>query len=543
MFMEWREPGDDPVEDTPPANPASQPAQQLAEPPKESVKNIIKDALTKNEEEKSNGEWPMPEEYAASQKKEQEEKNEINEHQQVENNDANQDNNAQEDPNNQTTAVNIHTNEENNEVEVEKTSEVIESKVKPIILDDNEKPVEIQDEQTATNESGRENTQPQGNEPHKTTKKNNKKGNTGVVDKNTFISMLRQSQTSRPRTSFRKTTRSKSTPIASDKLPLIADNILRGKDANINEPSQIAELIDELIGRRIKALDENDYLQCNKIDDAIAKLRLKYRSDDRTELFNLIKDNLDKRRKEAEAALNDKKEKWKQKWKEFDESQENEKNALHERQVKEFEDFESYWSDPNNYTEYTKRSKGQLNEIMVERQLAMTGRFVEAEQQKKMNMQNDKRMVQEQFSKLQKHYEDMRAELIQNQEKDVQKLLSQQDIKRKLLVEKENFKIGRKKKALENVNRTIEAEKKFANFCARTYKRDPSIVLPPTVIANPTSVDLPPMPPSKIHPRGVEDKVRISSKPQFVPLALPQLKIKKYSVPKIQDKKNMAGTI
>lgn len=356
-----------------------------------------------------------------------------------------------------------------------------------------------------------------------------------TLSRRQFIALMKgeSAEKKRPKTVMK--TRSLSSTVPSTKIPGYADEAIAGKNIHITDALAITDIIDELIGRKIQALDDNDYVQAHKIGEAMNKLRASYRVNDREALYNMVVNQLAQRKKAAEEDLSDSKRVWKDKWRDIEKKHKDEMDKLYERHVKEHEQFEEYWKDPANYSEFTKRTATQLEHIAVERALVIAGRFLEAEQFKKMNEKKEKSYKVEQSQKLQSKFEEERANLIRAQEDDVQKLKYQQENEKRLLSKQEKIEMDVKKLKLENVTRTLEDEKQFWNFCARTYKRDPSKVVPPTVSTRGGN-DLPPMPPGRIFPRGVEDKVRLSKRPQTSPLSLPSLRFKRYKVPKYGEK-------
>ena len=355
-----------------------------------------------------------------------------------------------------------------------------------------------------------------------------------TLDRKQFFALMKGEQPkNRPRTMMRNRPISSSLPPS--KVPEYADRAIEGKSLHITDPVAVSDIIDELIGRRIQALDENDYLKAHKIDEAMAKVRTGYRTNDRESLYNSTIHNLSQKKKMAEEDMQETKQQWKEKWKKFDQKQKEERDQQHERHIKEHEDLEEYWRDPSHYYEFNKRNPTQLQHIAIERSLAMTGRFEEAEQWRKMNEKNDKLIIKENYTRLQQKFDQQRQHLIELQEADAKRLQFQQDIERKLFAEDERQELEIKKLTIENTTRILEDEKQFKNFCAHTYKREPSVIVPPTCSTKGGN-DIPPLPPGRIFPRGVEDKVRINAKPHTAPLPLPSLKIKKYKVPRYGEK-------
>ena len=365
-----------------------------------------------------------------------------------------------------------------------------------------------------------------------------KKSQTTILDKKQFISMLKKEQYARPKSMQLHRRRMQST-LPQSQVPTMADDLMKGKNITTNDPIAICDVIDELIGRKITALDNDDYAECHKIDEAINKARMKYRIGDREALYNSVISHLERKKKNAEEQLQNAKREWKEKWKELEQKQKDERDKMYQDHVQQHEDLDDYWKDPYNYYQFNKRSPTQLQHLAIERSLVITGRFQEADQWRKMNEKNEKAEIKEQVRKLTQKYEIERSNLINLQSEDSKQILFQQEVERGLFAEKERRDIDVKKKTLDNIQRHLEEEKNFFNFCARTYKREPSVVLPPTVITTSafgTGEDIPTMPQGRIFPRGVEDKMRIHQKPRTTPLNLPVLKFKKYKVPRIGEK-------
>ena len=365
-----------------------------------------------------------------------------------------------------------------------------------------------------------------------------KRGQTALLGKKEFIAMIKRKPYGRTLSVQPKDMKPQQSSVDISQIPGMADNLLKGRNLPTSDPLAICDVIDELIGRKVEALDKDDYVQCHKIDEAINKARIRYRMADRETIHNTLISRLEQKKKDMEQQIQDSKKEWKQKWNELETKQQEERDKLYQEHVQQHEDLDYFWTDPNNYHKFNKRTPTQLNHIAIERSLAMTGRFLEAEEWRKMNEKNEKLEIKEQIRRLEQKYEAERANLIYFQNSAAKSILGQQERQRNLLAEREKKDMDIKQKKLENIQRHLEEEKNFNNFCAKTYKRDPSYVLPPTVTTiSPWGAtdDIPAIPPGKSIPRGVEETMKIHQKPRTQPFNLPALKLKKYKVPRIGE--------
>ena len=91
-----------------------------------------------------------------------------------------------------------------------------------------------------------------------------------------------------------------------------ADSLLSGKPLKATDPYEVAGIIEDLNGRKIEALANNDYKQSKKIKDTIESTRKQFRINDREKLHKKVVERLEERNKESIQELNATKDKYAQ---------------------------------------------------------------------------------------------------------------------------------------------------------------------------------------------------------------------------------------
>lgn len=89
-----------------------------------------------------------------------------------------------------------------------------------------------------------------------------------------------------------------------------ADSLLSGKPLKATDPYEVAGIIEDLNGRKIEALANNDYKQSKKIKDTIESTRKQFRINDREKLHKKVVEKLEERNKESIQELNATKDKY-----------------------------------------------------------------------------------------------------------------------------------------------------------------------------------------------------------------------------------------
>ena len=438
----------------------------------------------------------------------------------------------------QTISVDVSLNEKN-EIQIERKREKVENEETANKGDGETEPLEpIKIEENTKNEK-LFNSNFSKTKPEAKTSRRSANGSSAILDKKQFFAMLGRNDIVR-RPKSMQTKRPKESYLTESSTKAYADDFMNGKNPNIIDPIALCDVIDVLIARKVEAMDQKNYLECDKIENAIIKARTKFRAADRNSRYEIIIKHAEEKIKDAENRLKLAKNEWKEKRNKLEQKQNDEREKLYQDHLQQHQNLDNYWKDPANYQFFSKRSAGQLQSLTIERNLVITGRFVEAEQVKKINERMEKNSIKEQYNNLKLKFDNERAKLIAVQDDDNQQLLYRQNIELQVFNEKERRDLTVKKKIIENIQKNLDEDKQFFHFCAHQYKRDPTILLPPTVVGG-GNEDIPTMPAGRIYPRGVDETLRIKSKVQATPLNIPILKIKKYKVQRIGAQKKVAN--
>lgn len=312
----------------------------------------------------------------------------------------------------------------------------------------------------------------------------------------------------------------------------IADALMAGKPLKIEDPYAVAEIIDELNGRKLNAMTSNDYKTCRKITDTIQNARMQFRMHDRDILHQEIVSKLESRNKDSLDAIDQAKITWKGKIQDLHQKQQEKLKELQYKHQDQHQQLEYQWQDPVATRKFDKRSPQLLHQRQQEQYMLLCGNFEGADAMKKINGHLEKFESQEKHNEMINAFEYARAQLLYQQSQEVEKVMREQDYEMKLLLELEKEDLEKKNIRLQATQTTLDNEKDFDKFSAKHYKRPASCVVPASVTMI-DSYDIPPLPKGLTIPKGGETMMQIRSKNIVTPLPLPPLKMKKYKAPKI----------
>lgn len=299
-----------------------------------------------------------------------------------------------------------------------------------------------------------------------------------------FKQMILGEPSSRPRTSALKQ-RSKtvvaSSPYTRDEIISMANNLAAGKSAKIDDPGTVADVIDELTNIRLESMEKKDYVQTTKIGSVITNLRHSYRQQDRYAYYKEKVDDLMVRMSKAQDSLQQQKETWKEKEKEEIQQYENELREMDENHAQQLQKLEDDWKDDKNQRRFNRRSPFLLNQLQIEKNMLLTGDYIDAQHIRSVNQRFEKQEAQQKYTNMVWDYEEARKKLLNGQKQEIRNLKQSQDLRHKLFQRKMNQDLDLTKKTISNLQFKLNEEGNYNNFCALKFKKSSDVVLPMTV--------------------------------------------------------------
>lgn len=325
--------------------------------------------------------------------------------------------------------------------------------------------------------------------------------------------------------------------LSHEEIKTLAGNILAGKGKKIDNPGTIADIVDELTNMKIDAMAEFNYKKSKQISDAITDLRMQFRIRDREAFQQERLEDLNKKINLAKDAIHQATQEWKQKKETFENICKSEQDEQEQRHFEDHQDLEDLWQQPKTIRKFSKKSPYLLQQLTIEKNLALVGNFTDAQAVQKINCRIEKFESEERTADMKDSFEFARERLIYDHAFEHQKLLHDQDLKRQvmLLQEKKDMEVYKNRlQALENV---YAEESDYNKFVARKFKKSADFVLPMTCTLDGGS-DIPPSGKSRVVTRDTENIMKVRAANVASPLKLPPLKFKKMKKPK---KKNSSS--
>jgi hypothetical protein len=158
--------------------------------------------------------------------------------------------------------------------------------------------------------------------------------------------------------------------------------------------------------------------------------------------------------------------------------------------------------------------------------MLLSGDLIHAEEMRKFNSEVEKQEIDERHKEMRREYERARLNLIAKQAQEVEQRKAEQSIETGILGENERKDLQTKMRRIEAVEKTLEEEKDYGKFCARKYKRDCKIVLPPTVLTSVKEFGV--VGSRKGSPIGSPEWRELRERSVATPLPLSSLRVKHY---------------
>jgi hypothetical protein len=305
----------------------------------------------------------------------------------------------------------------------------------------------------------------------------------------------------------------------------------------MDDPCAVAEVVDELNARRIDALQTNDYRSAQKAKKAAMSARAQFRQHDRDILHQEVLARLDARRREAVENFKAAKDDWKRQHEQMVRDHQQELRDMDLKHDDEHRQLEHDWARPEAIRKFDKRSVALLQNRQMEQYMMLCGMYEQADKMKRINARAEKAELQDRRAEMSDHFAIARTNLSWRQQKEFEKLRTQQDGKIKMLGEDERKDIAAKTKRVEATERVLAEERDYEKFVTKRYKKPPSWTLPSTVMTSKgASEDLPVIPRGKMAPAGSAEWADLRKRQFITRLPLPPLAVRHYKPPSLIPK-------
>ena len=298
------------------------------------------------------------------------------------------------------------------------------------------------------------------------------------------------------------------------------------KNRLLNNPSILADVIDELTNMKVRAMRKGDYEKAKLIGEVITRLRRDFRMNERIGLHKERASHLDSRLKTVKGEISAIHSEWKKRKLHMKFELRDELAAMDEKHDEQMKELEEAWKSPATQRKYTKKSPGLLQALTIEKHMVLTGEFDRAQQMRKRNQRSEKREAASNYEAMEEAFQAARKQLLETQETERNELLNSQSNRREMFLRQRGHDLEVLDKRKHAVEGLIAGEGDYDRFVARKFRKSAEVVLPKTVTMS-GGADIP------VAGRGHESKVDTKEVNEFraktiaTPLMLPPLKVKR----------------
>ena len=325
-----------------------------------------------------------------------------------------------------------------------------------------------------------------------------------------------------PKTQYHSNVSHIHSSLTEQEISKLAEKLISNKGPLPTEPAVIADLIECLSEMRVKSLEQSDYMRSKRIVELIEQLRLAHRQRDRVQMFEEHVEQLKQKVIEAETSLKAVQDSWKGREKEYQDTVKQENTELRIKQQRQEDDFNAEWQDDSKIRKYNKRSKFLLQQIQIEKALALTGDFDKAQEIRKQNERYEKTEATQKYHEMVGAYESKRRKLIEEQEVQRKELQREQEFRFACIQKAYQEELDLANRRYQAAKKALEMESDINKFIAKKFKKSADVVLPVSVTVSGGNDVL-----TSDKVKSVTQLKKFREAPQVAPLTLPPLNVKK----------------
>jgi hypothetical protein len=249
----------------------------------------------------------------------------------------------------------------------------------------------------------------------------------------------------------------------------------------MSDSDALAAVINELNRRRVESLSASKYLDSKRIGDLIDSIKRQLHQGNRQVMYEENLRQLTERYRKAVDSLEVTRRQWRDRKEKFQETCESEWRELEGRHAAQGAELEAQWNETSTQRKFTKRSARLLQQRAVEKYMVLAGQLEAAEEVKRVNRENERQETQRQYQNMMDSFENAREKLATDQNSEMAKLKSDQDLKRMNLLKDEEAAIAVCQKRAAATQRKLDDESDLGKFAAKKFKKCADRVLPTSV--------------------------------------------------------------
>lgn len=215
----------------------------------------------------------------------------------------------------------------------------------------------------------------------------------------------------------------------SHKISSKNNSIFSDKNRNIVDSSTLPDAINHNVDGKIIAVTMGGHDENKKMDNTNYDMKNQFGARDGDSFHKDSISELNKRRDEAKKKLKDQESEWADKRKQLMETFEEERKNIDVYYKKLCDELEEYWNKPEAARAFTKRSSKLLQMLTIEKHMALTGDFDEANKMQKMARKQEQIEMSAKQDEMKNAFDREKQKLMDHRNDALNKLKFDQNLK------------------------------------------------------------------------------------------------------------------
>ncbi|EAX97212.1 hypothetical protein TVAG_218260 [Trichomonas vaginalis G3] len=203
----------------------------------------------------------------------------------------------------------------------------------------------------------------------------------------------------------------KTTKYEIEEIQKAADNALKGKNPNMDDPYFVAEVLEELTSRRIDLISNGYYKKAQEVIDKINEIRNLFKKQDFIKYRESYIENLKNRCSQQHDYIKELQKTSKERLENKKAEAQQQMDRLFERQEQQRDALISDWQSPAKLRQFNKQSPELLQYKYLEKLTALVGDLAVAEEMKHKNARLEKEETAERYRMMTDEFEKARKSL------------------------------------------------------------------------------------------------------------------------------------
>lgn len=203
----------------------------------------------------------------------------------------------------------------------------------------------------------------------------------------------------------------KTTKYEIEEIQKAADNALKGKFPNMDDPYFVAEVLEELTSRRIDLISSGEYKKAQLVIDKINEIKNHFKRQDFIKFREAYIENLKNRCQQQKDLIKELQKTTKERLDSKKAEAQQALDRLFERQEAQRDELINDWQSPAKLRQFNKQSPELLQYKYLEKLTALVGDLEVAEQIKNKNAKLEKRETAQKYKQMTEEFERARKSL------------------------------------------------------------------------------------------------------------------------------------